>query len=338
MSRENQALASKVKSIFGNRLLASDYEALLLKNNLADVVSYLKQETYFGDCLQDVTESLAHRAEIEGLLSADIYSRFARLIKYGSASVSYYEYGIVRHEINQILAILRSLKLNASPRVITKLPVYVVKHMSFNVALIPNIKTLDDLLNMVKGSEYEKIISQNATSNNVDYLKIEALLNDYYYKIIKSHLRQKSSSKLTTLFKARTELYTITKIYRLKKYFKADAKDIRDLTVQTNFKINKATYNNLVESRDDQEFLKIFSETYYGRFFELNNFLFIEHTVEQIMLKLSLQNLYFAQDPDLMLFSYLELARGEVENIINIVEGIRYELPKDEIRNILIII
>ena len=51
---------------------------------------------------------------------------------------------------------------------------------------------------------------------------------------------------------------------------------------------------------------------------------------------MSRQQLNFSNDPDIVLMSYMIISEMEVENLVDIIEGIRYHIAPDKIANSLI--
>ena len=45
----------------------------------------------------------------------------------------------------------------------------------------------------------------------------------------------------------------------------------------------------------------------------------------------------FSVNPSVVMMAYIFLMENEISNIVNIIEGVRYELPSDDIKDMLII-
>ena len=61
MSKASGAIIAKAKAMHGASLKEADYLELVRKHSVAEVVSYLKNETNYRDILKDVRENNIHR-------------------------------------------------------------------------------------------------------------------------------------------------------------------------------------------------------------------------------------------------------------------------------------
>ena len=64
---------------------------------------------------------------------------------------------------------------------------------------------------------------------------------------------------------------------------------------------------------------------------------FIETAVQRIRAKQSKKDLRGAGDPPVVLHAYITQLEIELGNVINVIESVRYGLPPDEIRSMLIL-
>jgi V/A-type H+-transporting ATPase subunit C len=48
------------------------------------------------------------------------------------------------------------------------------------------------------------------------------------------------------------------------------------------------------------------------------------------------KQLYYSQDPAVVLLSYMYISEAELKNIITIIEGVRYQTPREMIESLLI--
>jgi V/A-type H+-transporting ATPase subunit C len=58
--------------------------------------------------------------------------------------------------------------------------------------------------------------------------------------------------------------------------------------------------------------------------------------VDRIQFKLHKRILRFSKNPDVILVAYLTLLEVEIQNIIDIIEGVRYRVDQDRIAKLLI--
>jgi len=340
MNSSSNAMSAKARSMYGNLLTKEDYDNLINLNSVSDIAHYLKTETHYRISLFNINESKIHRGELEDMIRNDVFKRFTRLVKFGSSNEDFYSYGILKAEIQQILAVVRAIKLNDKTNFIIKLPFYIQSHMSYDLKKLAAINSYAELLLFFSSSEYEKIIKQNFHDQEINYLGLEKDLNDYYASKVRNIIRKNKSKtnqkQFEDFFDTEMELGNIAKIYRLKKYFNSSPEEIKD-SINLVFKgISQRKLFKMIDELNAEEFLKALEDTVYRKYFDANNFLYIEHSVKNIIYHISRRNINYATDSDLVLLSYMVVSDNEIDNIINIIECVKYKISKDSISNMLI--
>ena len=341
----NNAIMTKAKAMYGKRLTEEDYQALINKKSISEIAAYLKNQTYFKECLVNVNENKIHRGYLEMLIRQDLFVRFSSLIRYANAEdeKGFFRYGILKAEVLQILLCARMLKNKDNVQMIAKLPLYYEKHVVFDLDELTKVKVLPDLLNVLIKTPYYDVVFPHISSSieTFDYTSLETALMSYYYnevlKMVDSNPRIKDSEVIHDIFKTNIELDNITKIYRMKRYFNAAPSQIHEVLTPTYFKIPEKQLKAMIDDLDATRFLEALSHGPYGKYINPNNFVFMEYHTKVIMHSMNKKYMNFSVDPDLVLLCYMNLAETEVQNIVDIIEGVRYRIPIERMRNLLII-
>ena len=124
------------------------------------------------------------------------------------------------------------------------------------------------------------------------------------------------------MFATKAELDNLTKIYRFKKYFQAREDTIRDSLVPLYHRISKERLEELLASPLPL-FLKKLKEGPYHLHLEDKEDLYVEYYTQ-------------AQDAPTVYSSYLVVMQRELDNIINIIEGVRYQVNSEDIASMLV--
>jgi len=344
LNTASNAVVAKAKAMYGNRLKEADYQILLSKKTISEIATYLKTQTHLSECLKDINDSQIHRGRLEMLIRQDLYVRFSKLIRYADSDdeKGFYRYGILGAEIEQILLCARMIKNRDNVQMIAKLPMFFAKHIVFDLNKLANVKTLQDLLDTLQKTPYYDIVFPyiSTSIDEFDYTKLETALRTYYYKevleIVKNNHKIKDPQAINQIFKTRIELENLTKIYRMKKYFNADAEQIKQLITPTYLKIAEKDIMKMIDELDAQGFLIALGKTAYGKYINPSNFRFMEYHTKIITYHMYHRNMEFALDPDLVLLCYMSLSETEIQNIVDIIEGVRYRVPVDRINGLLI--
>jgi len=345
INTSSNAVVAKAKAMYGKRLRKSDYQALLSKKTIPEIATYLKTQTYFSDCLKDINEGQIHRGRLEMLIRQDLYERYSKLIRYVNSDdeKGFYHYGVLGVEVQQILLCARMIKNNDNVQMIAKLPLYFGKNVAFDVNEIANVRTLADLLEVLRPTSYYEIVNPylSVAIDRFDYTGLETALRTNYYqevlKIVNDNKNVKNPKEINKIFDVRIELENITKIYRMKKYFHTTPEQIKEVITPIFSNISRHDLMKMIDEMDAQLFLEALSHGPYGKYINPNNFLFMEYHTKIITTNMFKRNIEFALDANMILLCYIELSETEIQNIVDIIEGVRYQVPVDRINGLLII-
>lgn len=343
MSNSSNAMSAKAKAMFGERLNANDYQTLLSKKSISEIAAYLKNESYYSNVLQGINESQIHRGELELLIKQDLFERFSRLIRYGSSNEhGFYRYVVALSEIEQILTCIRSIQADDNISMIAKLPLFLEKSMCFDIRELTQCRTFSQMIEVLKDTEYYEILKPLllVDEDNFDFVKCETILRNHYYNkvlsIVKNDPTIKSKEEVEEMFKIQIELENIAKIYRLKKYFKSDPNEILKVITPIYLKIPEKKIREYIFYYSADEFLEDLGKSFYGKYIDGTKFIYIEYHIKYIIYQLNKKKLAFTSDPDLVLLTYMALSQTEIQNIVDIIEGVRYKVPQEKISRLLI--
>ena len=339
------ALAVEARAMFGNRLSASEYETLLQKKTVSEAASYLKNETYFSTTLSGINEKAIHREQLESLLRMDIFHRLEKLERFGGDDDQGFIYAFVmRSEIRMILSCVRYIATNDEEirsSLIASLPIFAEKYFSFNLKRLPDVTSFSDLLDVLKNTPYEKIVYRYQTQNmeEIDYIALEHDLELELYsdtmRFLAKYKGKETSEVLNQIIMSKAELINLSAIYRLKKYFHTPAARIQDFMLPYNCFFKQHELEDMIQNCDAQDVLDRVAKRYH-RYTRDLRFTSIEQYMQMIQFNMNHHVMEYYQDSSLVLLSYLLLGETEIQNLINIIEGIRYQIAPDRIRALLV--
>lgn len=342
---ENEALSAKARAMFGKRLKTDDYEALLQKKTIGEIVSYLRSDTLFVNTLSGINEKAVHRGQLEALLRMSLYERMHRLLRYGGDSAGTFLVSVsMNTEIDMILLCLRSLMNHDDTirsEMITRMPLYMEKYMSVNLNQLAHVESYEELYELLKETPYENILRKYSGTpvEEIDLVSLEYDLRRNYFRRTYAMASEIASGEtlqtLQRLVRMQAELNNLAVIYRLKKYFNASADVIRRSIIPIQCCFSEREINELIENASGDEVADAIARKYH-HYVKDTRFTYIENFTDRVM-----KNVYYTAmetNPDavVVLVSYMHLSRMEVRNVINIVEGVRYGVSNDRIRTLLV--
>ncbi len=346
--RNSPALASKAKAMYGNRLRKDDYEELLRKKTVGEIATYLKNETDYESSLKNVYENRIHRGQLENLINTHIFKKILKLLKFSQLTKDeFYMSNIIHEEVDVILSALRSLVPEKfedleSNVYVQEIPFYLSDYISFSLEKMVGLKDYQQLLKALEKTHYYDILKQHEPKGEekIDYTVIERELTSHYYKhifsVIDRTFKGSQKKKLNDIYSTQIELSNITKIYRFKKFFKVTNEEIRNSMLMVNSRISSAKLDELIALPTAEDVLKALENSRYQIYSDDQDYVFIEYYAEKIQYNLAKRYMHFSIDTPLIFTSYVILLQTEVQNLTNIIEGIRYDIPMSDIEKMLI--
>lgn len=343
MKSSSNAMMIKAKAMFGNRITANDYQLLLQKKNIGEIASYLKNDTYFSRSLEGINEKAIHRGQLEILIKTDLFKRFSSLMRYEfDDKDDFYRFEIIESEITQILNVVRSFMTQDNTTLISSLPTFISKEISFDLEKLVSSKNFDDLLEVLKSTMYYPIIEKYKKNKleDIDFIGLEHELKYLSYqeiiRLARKNFKGKELDSIKDIILTEIELENFSKIYRLKKFFNASPMQIKPLITPIYQHFSKQSLNDLIESNNAEELLKILLSSKYGNYVKDYKFDRIEQFVKKINYEISKKYMYFSTNSDVVILAYMMVSNVEIQNIIDIIEGARYSVPMEQISRLLV--
>ncbi len=342
-SYTGNAIITKAKSLYGKRLRPDDYEALLKFKTVPEIVGYLKKNDKYSNTLENVTEFSMHRGQLEDLIKKSYFSNVTKLVKFVSTDDrKFYELDMIRREMEIVLSSIRSIISGSIESLVRDLPLFFRKHASYSVDEVVKAMTMKDLLDVLKDTRYYDLIKPYYTSDpsKIRYSDIEHNIYAEYHNIvikrINKYYKGKNRVNLMNVYQSSVEINNIIKIYRLKKFYNASEFDIMSAIITENIRMSKNKLKELINLLDPNDVLKVLSKSQFSEFTDNDDYIYIEYQAEKIKYNISRRYMYFSDFPPIVYSVFLILNEIERHNIFNIIEGIRYDMEKEDIQKMLI--
>ena len=222
-SFSSNAILAKARSMYSRRLTEQNYEELLKRRSINDMVAYLKSETVYSNILGELKETNIHRGQLENLLNKEIFLRLDRLMRYASKKeLEFYRLAVTELEIQLILTKTRLIVSDMYTGYEIEIPEYLNKYASFNLYGLLSVNNYDGLIEVMKTTKYYKTLlkykpeeNQPLNSNMLE-LDFKHIYYQEYTDTVKRLFKGKKCKDLLTMINTSIELQNITKIYRLK--------------------------------------------------------------------------------------------------------------------------
>ena len=335
------AINTKLRVMRSRFLKDEDYIALMKKESTTEQVNYLINHSAYGQVLEEL-EDYEDIQAVQLKLEEFFLQQFEKIIKYFSDKYEgYLKSFVLRHEIEDLKIHLRALGRGESFDKYNNNNETIRKFYSFPYEKIKDSKTLNEMLEKLKGTRYYDVLSPY---KNEDYTRLmfymEMNLDRLYFDTIYKRAQDihKSDRKVfEDSFGENIDALNIDWIYRGLKFYKLSPEELINYTLPYGkyFKFKKLKELCYV---DEEEFIRIISNSKYKELVseekDMDLFMGIRvqrHMYQYFMSKFS-QGMLDISVPN----AYLHLLEYEIKDIISILEAVKYGLPYYEAKDYLV--
>ena len=343
MSTTSFAVLTKARAKFGKILTEKDYTSLLACQSVAEVMSYLKSYTHYSFALRDINEHDIHRGRLESLLRQELFYEFDSLCRYDSSiSSGFSQYVIETIEVEQIVRFLILLNSNSTEKFIYQFPAYFSKHTKIDINRLANAKSYSELLDVLSNSSYYEILSKYSPDEKgrLPISEIENRLYEYVFKnmseLINKNTGGNEKQELLDLFYTINDYNIFSRILRLKKYFSLPPDVIKKNLFISFCNISPKTIDMMCNAESSAEVFSIMQTTHNGGLIDKIGYVYASDISPRVKYRLAKKNMYFSNNPSVVLISFMFIAETELMNVICLIEGTRYKLESKKIQSMLI--
>lgn len=332
------ATVARARAMHGKRLSEADYKELTNRKSVSEIAEYLKKNTHYSAALSSVNTATVHRGFLEQLIRRYSFERYIKICDFQQLRrEDFYNYMIVLSEIREILSIILHINADSGDEYITSMPAYLINKTGINLIELARTRSLKGLLNVLRHTRYYNVLRNIKEDENghVDYLSCEIKLRTFYYgwlsDTIKKDFSKSVADELLSHILTQIDLINIINAYRMKKYYNLSGAEIEKKLLPFYHKLNRKTREELFGNENAEDFLKVFSKTYYGKKIILEKDSNFEFEINKLRSRMARNSLAFSQNAAVSVYLLVYLLDTEVNNIISIIEGIRYKRNPENI-------
>lgn len=343
----DKAIAAKVRVMYRYRLTPSDYEELMKKRTVGDVAAYLRDNTHYRGVLEQADPSEIHRGQLEHLLRGLRYSQYRRLIAYNYSGKEIFRYLYLREEILWLLARLRqlvgSIEGEEEEESFLAQPLsdqWLKGNTTLDLERLEAAGSIRELMEHLGDSPYGKLMGRyfREPLEHPDLVGCEQAFYTYYYKrlltVTDRELSGEARKATREAIYRRIDNENIVQTFRLKRFFRSDEEFIRQTLLPFPTQ-SQALIDRMIAAKDVQRLYTLLEEAGLAREGEAHTSDYIENVILRRRARQSRWELHNSTHPTVVLYAYMTHLEIELEDIINIVESVRYGVPAEEMRRML---
>ena len=340
----SNVILAKTRAMYGNCLKAQNFADLLACHSVGEIAAYLKQNTSYATVLQDINEATIHRGHLESLLRRKLFNDYASLSRYDftvGAHVS--DYLIQQGEIQQIERCLRLMSAGRADEIIFSIPLFFASRFRFDYRKMSRAKTYDELLESLEGTPYHKILSLYRPEEN-GRIRLTEIENALYRRLVETlyaiidGTKGELHKQLISLCGSQVEAQNVSRIIRMKAYFGASPDVIRANLLPWGRSIPRRVMDDMLEAGSPPEVLDIYYATTAGRQIPEEQRALSHDLYHRAPYFNARHYIHFSSYAMVVMISYVIITEVELDDIINIIEGVRYGLTPEEIKPMLVLV
>lgn len=341
MKYTENAVSEKVHALFAKTLTDSDYENMMSFHTEEELFNYLHNETAYSDVIGSLPSVKLSRSRFENVIRKISLDREASICRFQKLiGDKTYRYFIIKDEIETIIYCARHLDTPIITNLFERPSVY-KSEQCISGEELQKATSFEEFVNMLLPTRYGKLLEPLVNSENA-YISLAALerilYNNLYSEtetIIKKNYIGKSRAEIIDYIKFVSDMNIISSLYRLIENYPGDVIYKTGMFMSDVTAFTEKQLSEMKAAKTGQEVLDIVKSSVYKKYFtgEITN---IDLFVRKKLIGESIKNIHFSDNPVLVVFSYETIAKNEIQNIIHIIEGIKYNLSHDEISEIIV--
>lgn len=347
-SSKLNATTAKLRAVYGKRLRTEDYDALVAKKSVSEIAEYLKQSTCYRSALENIETANLHRGYLELVLRRNLYETYERFCRFQQLDKEeFFRFQLVHIEIRELLRGILYLNAGSGDEFIAALPAYLISRASFPILELGKAQDFSAVLRLIAHTPYHAVLKHVPVSadGRADYTQCELQLRTYYQKwledLVKRNLHGKNRAALLSQIQMQTDLINIINAYRMKHFFHADADELNRRMLPFYGRLSQKKMQELYHAADTEAYMNLLRDTIYGRqlpdrLLELNP-AELERALTRLRCNLARRSLSTSENAAVSIYSMMFLLENELNNIITIIEGVRYERSVPYIQSLLVI-
>lgn len=342
LSVSYSSVNTKARALFGKLLTREDYEELAGKKSVTDVAVYLKKKTGYAGLLSDINENTVHRGELEKLFSTSLYKDFFKFLCFlRGRPAQFLREVLLRYEIQDLKVLLRITATNRNTETVADSLIFLKLYSRLDYDALIKSRDVAGLIKNLKGTQYYPVLAPFADKREPPNLfDMEMNLDLHFFMTILKRLglllTGADKRAVARSLGIEIDLLNIMWMYRCKKLFGLSKEVTLNHVVPHWFYLRREELIRLAGSKDADEFKELVSKTKYAALFKAEQESLWEKSSEDYLYRVyksQLRRDYFNIGT---MMAYISLKEIDIKNVITLIEGIRYALPREEVKSLLV--
>jgi V/A-type H+-transporting ATPase subunit C len=323
------AASAKIHGMWGKRLKDEDYQQLLAMSSVEEILSFLRGRADWSRALSRLEGQPMTRATLETALRLQYLEDYTKLFAFvGRQDRALMRYPIYKMEMAEILTSLRRIHARNPLQELPAVPEFYQSHSKVDFFSLRQAESLEQIQDCIRGSIFYEPIQHLVRSgqDSRQYAPIEAALQSTYYGKLFKQLRSYKGDTRKLLDKSltqETDLLNIIHFLRLKRYFSPEDVSMYAFPFSFSHRLSQDFIRELIAAPDYDAAIELLRQSCYGSLFHQDDER-IEMYYDDLVYRFNKAQLRRAVPSIYTTVAYLTLKEFELNNLISIIECVRY--------------
>jgi V/A-type H+-transporting ATPase subunit C len=337
------AVNTKVQALEAKLLSNEDFQQLLAKKSVAEVVRFLKENTAYHSVLKDVDFEHIHPKGLEILLKKHTAGQMRKLIHYFTGKYrKFFRRLLLRYEIEDLKVYLRAIIREKDLSPVGEVAILSEELTGYDREGLLKSKNIRECIESLKGTVYYRLLIPYLNERPGEMLfYMEMVLDKLYFRSLSEQagrLDSEDRKLVNELLGKNIDLLNLQWIYRGLRFYRLAPEELINYTLQNGYTLNSRKIKELCYSKDQEELVNNMVGSKYGFLFDNKDTLevFMERRIERYMYFLLLKYRGRKKMSIIESIVYIHLLEFEVRDIFSVVEAGKYGLDPGQSRAFLI--
>ena len=335
---------TKLRAMYSQILKEQDFAALSAMTSVSEVVHYLKASPGYADMLEGINEAAVHREMLERLFGADILRDAKKLSSMLSEKetcmlwlfMSKYEIDLLKRATR---CVLRGTSGSEAAAANAGVGDFSGKHIDMKKCF--EATSLKELAAILKDTDYGTLFSRFAAVGSESLFDIESAHDEYYFERLrngaKKYLSGGDRKAMIAFLSEELRVRNLLWMYRYKKYYSMTPEEIINHLILIGGKSERQWLLNAA-SLDLKELPEIAHSRAQRNIFREAGELDWDSRLNVYLLRLYHKQLRNDAYSFSTVIAYLYLKEIDINNIITVVESVRYGMEPEKIKTYLTVL
>ena len=339
MSKAANAVLALSRAFYGKRLSEKQYTDLLSCASLNEIASYLRSRTVYGEAFEGVQVSDFTSKTLEDIINKYKFGKFDALCRYELAIGSeFYKYFIVKTEVEQILNCTLLMIGGNTEGYLMQMTNFLNRHLGIDLYALGKANSLEEIAAALGNTPYEKIFRRCLSNPERSYLSFEIAFDGYFERfqqqLIERCFKGDEKKAMREMISRNFDRTFIQKQFRTVKYYGGNLAVTNLLTLPdvSLTLLTERQIKQIASAKDEVELVRVIEATPYRDCVSRGSD-GIEKKLFEGFYSYCKKAVRFSSHPGVVMYAYLFLVQTEIMNLVRIIEGVKYKIPQEDIKN-----